>query len=50
MTELVTGRSSPGAINALLLWQQVSRMPRLGDSSPDSWGLTKIPHSPIPCT
>lgn len=25
MTELITGRSSPGTINALLLWQQVCR-------------------------
>lgn len=29
MTQLVTGSSAPGAINALLLWQQVST-PDLG--------------------
>lgn len=50
MTELVTGHSSPGAINALLLWQQVS-MPGLGSkSTPSMRTLTIIPHSPILCT
>ncbi|KAK8071666.1 hypothetical protein PG996_005014 [Apiospora saccharicola] len=61
MTESVTGRSSPGAINGLLMWQQVSTtstfitefrmgIPRWEDRIRLMINVKNIARSPIPCT